>query len=124
MSEHHIYPRWIFGPNYRTKEEFPKLVNDVTKSLCRPCHDEMEEVNRELQAIILRPFQFCFRKAFNDFMLKEKITNKDLFVIAMAGFVKVFSRSIGSCTTDIRSWLTLRMRNPGVSLRSLKEKRQ
>lgn len=116
MSSHHIYPRWVFGPNYKTKETHPTLCNEVTGLLCRDCHDQMEELNRELESMILRPFQLCFRKAYNEFMRGE-VSSDTLFAIVMVGFIKVFTRSIGSYSTNIRFWLTLRVRNPGVSLR-------
>jgi hypothetical protein len=76
----------------------------------------MEKVNKDLESKILRPYQFCFRKAYNEFM-KGDVSDDAIFEIVKAGFIKVFTRGVGFYVTDVGSWLSRRIRNPGISLR-------
>ena len=92
------------------------IDNTITKVLCRDCHDEMERVNKELEGMILRPFQLCFRKTYNEFM-KGPVDSDTLFEIVKVGFIKVFTRGVGFYVTDVGSWLGRRIRHPGVSMK-------
>jgi len=98
------YPRWVFG------------FNDIVVYLCRECHDEAEKWNRELERMLLRLIQTCYRLVYRAFMKEEKykVVNKTkIFDIAMFGLKKILTKSMGE-------WIKERMTTEGVSLRKQK----
>lgn len=104
LTKHHIYPRWVFG------------FNDIVVYLCRECHDEAEKWNRELERMLLRLIQTCYRLVYRAFMKEEKykVVNKTkIFDIAMFGLKKILTKSMGE-------WIKERMTTEGVSLRKQK----
>ncbi|MDD5098523.1 MAG: hypothetical protein PHD31_02295 [Candidatus Pacebacteria bacterium] len=102
LTNHHIYPRWVYGPN------------DIREYLCRECHDEVEKWNREFERMVLRLFQKCYRLIYRAFMNEEryKVVNKTkIFGIAIDGLKKVITRSVSE-------WIERRMTTEGVSLKN------
>jgi len=57
-SNHHVYPRGIFGV----------LGNNYTEELCRDCHDELHVLIRNMEQKILQKCKVAYQSLYNEFM--------------------------------------------------------